>query len=546
MKNQKKAYLGAIMSGISLGSSVINALGQRKKMNKELLKQQNLYLNQQVEQDKFASEDFEERDGVDIKGYYKYGGKFNTDPKNKKSKKVKDIKDATGITFTNEKADELFELKQKNGQGIDFNLGKYKDYFQFSKKNDEIILSNTQKNPHNADTVTQLRPYLESLNPNSKFNFEGIRKFSIGGDISPFSFNTIGGSIDRLSKNASLLRGNKHGQKKEDNTDGIDLKDKQGNTIINAEDNEVVKDNQLIYSDVLKLGNKTIAEHAKKLAKQNGKYEKSAENSNLIGKNTADRKSQINNLKLDKLFAYQENLKKGKQKNVKKAGLGEAIGKGSPYLDNIANLINTFTTPKIPKPILTKAANLKTDLNYENQKSDVKEQIDESSKFIANNTSNSSNARNEITKTRFKGLGTLNSISAQEENAETDLKNKDRLNKQQVRSVNNQKLDYFNQQNMQRRQHINDSLTANIADVAGDINNEVNNKRGQEYDKSFLEAIGKGRSADVMGEGVLLNKGLYSSKNSNDVQRLKNMFKNLGSDQQENFRKAFPNINFDD
>lgn len=63
------------------------------------------------------------------------------------------------------------------------NLGKYRDvgYFNVTPQGDKFILSTTEKNPHTADSVKRLQPYLQGLNPNTQLEIQYTPKMQEGG-----------------------------------------------------------------------------------------------------------------------------------------------------------------------------------------------------------------------------------------------------------------------------------------------------------------------------------------------------------------------------
>lgn len=73
---------------------------------------------------------------------------------------------------------------QPQGKPI-VNLGRYKNvnYFDVQPTSDGVVLKTTEANPHNADTIKQLLPYLKEMNPNTNISIEYVPKYSEGGDV---------------------------------------------------------------------------------------------------------------------------------------------------------------------------------------------------------------------------------------------------------------------------------------------------------------------------------------------------------------------------
>ena len=64
------------------------------------------------------------------------------------------------------------------------NLGRYKgvNYFDIEQTPNGVILKTTQANPHNADTVKELLPYLKEMNPNTNLDIQYVPKYKEGGE----------------------------------------------------------------------------------------------------------------------------------------------------------------------------------------------------------------------------------------------------------------------------------------------------------------------------------------------------------------------------
>ena len=134
---------------------------------------------------------------------------------------------------------------------------------------------------------------------------------------------------------------------------------------------------EFIFSNRLKLGNKTFAQHAETIAKQKAKSEKASNHNDYIFKNTANANIELADSKLQQLAQIQEAMKK--QYGVTKFAYGGSIpkfGKGGlsdlMKQDNIIrnrlaviekNLKGTFTDKNIPEALKREARNLKLQLS---------------------------------------------------------------------------------------------------------------------------------------------------------------------------------------
>jgi len=505
--NPPKHFIGAAMAIGSTVMSVANTIKANKDKKKAAMQAENSSLSQQLTQDQFELDEFQE-DGVDNVNYYQAkGGTLNTDKKKKKTEgdekpltdeEVKEIGDSSGIAFTAEGANRLFRRAETDTmQEYPVNLGKYKDvgYFDINQNNEDgIELKSTGKNPHSYESVQQLLPELNKLNPKRKvsiaFNGDTGNRMAAGGKLKSPSYDTMGGKLDRLSSDMEEADGNTHDSSKIDNTSGIKLI-KDNKAFAEIEDDETVKDGTMVYSDRLKSeSGKTFAKEAAILAKQKGKAENRLKTGDSIVKNTAERS--INNLdnKENTLFLEQETSKMKSSTN-KLAGGGFMAGleAASPYIDNVANGILTAFTPKVAKPNFLKPRKLNTDYNVNPQLTEVNNAVDSSVNNIENNTSNSNTARNNITSTRLKGAGEKAKILANKENVENDLKNQNTQFQMQTEGVNNRIRDQYNNDTIARAGSMREEASANIADVQNNIITGQNNKAEEEYNDKALSYV---------------------------------------------------------
>ena len=74
-------------------------------------------------------------------------------------------------------------------------------------------------------------------------------------------YDAKGGDLIPISDNAEVVDGNTHSENTIDDSYGVTLSD-NGEPVANVEDEEVIVDNDLVFSDTLKKDGKTFAEHA--------------------------------------------------------------------------------------------------------------------------------------------------------------------------------------------------------------------------------------------------------------------------------------------
>lgn len=179
-------------------------------------------------------------------------------------------------------------------------------------------------------------------------------------------------------------------------------------------------------------------------------------------------------------------------------------------LDNVTNLGLTLTSPKLAKPILNRAKKLKTNINVNNQVAAVNNAVNSNRDNINSNTSNSNIARANIASLKLRGAEQLGNIYTNKENVETQLKNQDSMNRQQVSMRNNEIL--TNKQNMDfaRANDIQSRLSANVADLSKNIGEAQNRGDMREYynEAMLLELLDDqtGSKAKVMARNPYFTK----------------------------------------
>ena len=187
-------------------------------------------------------------------------------------------------------------------------------------------------------------------------------------------------------------------------------------------------------------------------------------------------------------------------------------------LPGIASGIGAYimagNTPKLPTPILTRAENLDTRVNVNPQVSAVRGSVKATVDNILQNTSSSSNARNNIASARLKGGVDTAMIYANKENQETQLRNADSQNRQMVAGANNATM---NQHSMNQYQRLNDIRTmksAGFAHITGAIANGLNVKRTADNFDAYTKA---NLADDKLGEklSIYMNDRNFMANPSN-------------------------------
>lgn len=357
----------------------------------------------------------------------------------------------------------------------------------------------------------------------------------------PPSYTTTGGDLLPLSSNTVVAKGNKHEESIIDNTSGIKLM-KGGEPFAEIEDDEVIKNNTMVYSDRTKVdGKNTYADIAKKLGREKGKIEKTIGQGDFINKTTANRKLALLNKAENILFAKQE-ADKGNthESNYMAKGGDFNIEKLTPYIDNIGNAILTANTPKIPRPELQKPTNLESTYNVEAQLSSLKDSEKNISKLIMDNTSSSKDARNAIASNKLKYTRERNKILENKENKEIALRNAKALNKQRVDTANINSINKFNLNEVQRKSAIQSRLSKNLSNLAGDIIDKRNFEAAENYSNERLEIMKNLPSNSGVVRRVDLNNRFEVDRLKNNPSALKEAFKEYeGTPEEEEFRRIF-------
>jgi len=362
---------------------------------------------------------------------------------------------------------------------------------------------------------------------------EDVRGFyKKGGKINLVGYNAVGGDLLSLSNNTQRASGNTHGESTIDGTSGIKLVNPNGKAVAEIEDDEVIKDNKLVFSDRLKTTTgKTYADEAELLGNRMGKFEKvlANPNANKYSKNTANLSIDNINSKMDKLFANQESMKKAQGiedtdgANIPKGGYGmntedppmeEYIdnpgayanktttatadpGGGNgfdftsliPYADNVVNAFLTNKTPKVAAPIMAKQRPFDTTVNVTPQLNEVTDTVAQTTSGIQRGTASSNVATQRMMSTRLAGMKATNSILANKENAETALGNQDIQNQQRIEATNLARINRYTDNVRSREMNVQGRIAGNVANAVEDFNKKEAADAAEKYQDKQLAAI---------------------------------------------------------
>ena len=141
---------------------------------------------------------------IDIEKYMSGGDKDKGKKKKKKElseKEVQEINSSTGVTFTEEGANSLFERvnvdpNEFNPSNLD--LGRYKGsrYFNVKNQGTNFVVHPTSDNPQNASGYKEQLRYLQEINPDVNLDpyaykeFKNREKFEDGGSLPKYNDGT--------------------------------------------------------------------------------------------------------------------------------------------------------------------------------------------------------------------------------------------------------------------------------------------------------------------------------------------------------------------
>jgi hypothetical protein len=158
------------------------------------------------------------------------------------------------------------------------------------------------------------------------------------------------------------------------------------------------------------------------------------------------------------------------------------INQLAPHLiDNLGNMFINSNTPKLPKPILNKPADIDTTVNVNPQLASIAEAKASGRADILNNTSNSNVARANIAQNNLRALQAKLGVLSEKENTEKGLRNQNAMYRQGVTSSNNNIMSNANMLEFQRRGEIQSRNSANLADLSSNIKDITTNRAKDEY-----------------------------------------------------------------
>jgi hypothetical protein len=160
----------------------------------------------------------------------------------------------------------------------------------------------------------------------------------------------------------------------------------------------------------------------------------------------------------------------------------DIMGAASPYIDNVANYFINKNMPKVPAPRMDRPAALKTDINIQPQLQNIDAQQQALNTNIRNNAVNSNVGRANMIAGMGQNVGAKNQLYGQKENIETDLRNKDAMNKQGVGQRNVGRANEYDLNVMSRKLAQQDNLSKNFANLSEDMMTQAKDYKALQRD----------------------------------------------------------------
>lgn len=375
-------------------------------------------------------------------------------------------------------------------------------------------------------------------------NINDLPTFANGGDMdvtnnpsSTGKLDATGGDLIPISDNAEVVAGNKHSENKIDGSYGVTLSNGK-EPIANVEDDEVIVNNDLVFSDKLKKGNRTFADIAlavntkigdlqanlKSATKPAEKFslertiqglEKSNQNlfneQELVKQNTVGSEQEMVEVENGVVPKGSYGFTMGKHINPIKEvtatdsimdGIGETedtfLKDFLPLMgDNIANFAMTKNAPKPAKPITRRAPIFDTRVNANPQLADINNAVTSSNEVVRGNTNNSAVARANITASNLKGSQMKTGIQGQVQAQERQMQNQQNQVLASTANSNAELTDKYNEDVYQNIVEKNASYSENVSNLVEDYTAVKQNKLNKEADEDLINI---GLANDPTGE----------------------------------------------
>jgi len=178
------------------------------------------------------------------------------------------------------------------------------------------------------------------------------------------------------------------------------------------------------------------------------------------------------------------------------------MAKMSPYANTLAQLALSKKAPKVPKPRLVEAANLDTDIDVSDQV-EASNQAEMRNRMAINQNSRTvGQAIGGNTSIGMSAMQNLNKIYGNKERSETQLRNQDAMNKQQVQGQNQQIMSANDQMKMARKAEMVRAQSGALNRLNQEVQMDSAESKRMDRDK----AVALMMSLRDNGRGIVPNK----------------------------------------
>lgn len=185
-----------------------------------------------------------------------------------------------------------------------------------------------------------------------------------------------------------------------------------------------------------------------------------------------------------------------------------------PMMDNVVNAALTRNAPEVPVPQMYQNTQLDTNYSINAPLSEIRRNRRTTAETIRRNTSNSAVARNNIIAADLATIGATNNLFTQKENIETELRNKNLANAQEVNNQNIAQTNNYRMAKFHRADDIQQRYSENVANLVNDITTLKRQSKQEKMDAASLYLLKQryaesgvyGRNVDAAFEDLIANK----------------------------------------
>lgn len=191
------------------------------------------------------------------------------------------------------------------------------------------------------------------------------------------------------------------------------------------------------------------------------------------------------------------------------------------FIDNINNANLIAKTPKVPLPYLQKAAELKTNFSIDANLNENRNAFKNFATNIDANNSNSATSNANKASAYAQTIKQNNQLFTNKTNIETELKNRNSLNNQEVTGRNLAALDRFELQKYDRDLMIQGRKSANVTNAVEDISQIGTERNLKILDNSKISHISKLYDSNDASASALYPEYRSAARTSSQINDLK-------------------------